>query len=255
MPRSLKKCNSLPEYIAAKRQEDKVIEDIAKLKDEFAHELNLEPSSLQFNFLDHKLDTELTSCLETVTRKFSLEQEERAAKQLILVDQNYKATEEGGGGNCLFHSLVGSAGLVFDKTLLANGEPHQILRENLVFHMSANRARFEPLINKRFKEEDIVVREQIAQGSHGAGNVFENYLEWISKLGNWGGNPEIQAMSDLAGQPIVVVQEAFGGRQMNIVQPETIKTANILLIKNWGSTHFQSLKPKKPLRSQKTLRS
>ncbi len=254
------KCHSLEDYIAVQREEARIDATIANLKATHAkalrrHGIIVNPYTLAIESNRIDVPTDLSTQLEAVTVPFAKKQKKRAVNQDIFIAQNYTAHDMGGGGDCLFRTIAGCLGLDPNAA-------HAKARRFIAKHIGKNRDRYKELILDRFRTEDARIKAEIQAvpvNLENFKNVFgwinkedvlvEQYIQWISNTGNWGGTPEIQAMSDFLQRPIAVVQTANGYARSNTFHPITTNGKDSLVIMNQaaligGGVHFVSLLPK-----------
>ncbi len=181
--------------------------------------------------LPQSVDTDLTACVEAVTIPFTQARQRRAEAQRELIEQTHNEVRQEGDGNCLFRSLL--------HARKENPEEHPKLRQFLVFYMSQNIDTYAGSIVERIRKDQLEDRIKDCEGA----NDCERYLSYMSRLGTWGGIPEIQAMSDAHNQPIAVVQIADHNQGMNVFLPTASRiqpTPPIAIINREGA-HFNSL--------------
>ncbi|CDR93762.1 hypothetical protein, conserved [Babesia bigemina] len=97
-----------------------------------------------------------------------------------------------GDGNCLFRAVEHQLTQACERGAELPALSHGQLREKAVEHLRTHRADFEAFID---------VHDSSAEGD---GDAFENYCKKMAQDGEWGGQPEIKALSAALGCKIVV---------------------------------------------------
>lgn len=246
--------NSLNEYFKIREEAQQIHEMIKwlvlKYKERVEQEckISLYPERLEFKpFLEFmpKIDTSLTEKLEKATGPLSKKQEQLEKHALQYIRTNYKPVEKGAGGNCFFYAIIGSQKDLNAKQLadFLNGPEnlwHAILRTKITQHMKDNRHAYEGLIEERLTHEDRSFKNRVER-TPGTDN-FEKYLNYMEKLGTWGGKPEAQAASNLFGTPLVIVRTL--NHKMDGIEtfsPKIDRNTAPIVILNREAVHFQAL--------------
>lgn len=232
--KKVSECNSLQKWVDLRRQEDVLVQELKQSRMAITEELarqsiTVDPNDMTWTppGLGISVKTELSNEFETVAEPLQKLQEARNELQLAYVSNHYKSVDMGGGGDCLFHSIRGVDG----------SKDHKAWRKDIVSHMVKNRERYKDMVKQRIAGDNVV-----PQSVKDADDSYTSYLGWMAKQRSWGGEPEIQAFSDMQSTPVVIVQrlnQRLSG--FNTVLPAGGANNPPVAIENIDAQHFQSL--------------
>lgn len=194
-----------------------------------AHNLNPNFFSNSFRFkhpIFGEIDTDLSNLKADFAARTDLSKQFSALRHHI--DREYTPKRVPLDGNCFFHSAAH----------FAPGLSHDEVRRNIHQHMTRYKEAYRSVIKERINNEPELRRRGIT--------TVESYLSFIQKNGTWGGKPELQALSDLLGRPILVRQKGGEGKRKGIISTffpiHGIITNHLpLMILNSGEGHFEPL--------------
>lgn len=246
------KC-SLEDFLSLERREKQLIQRLEKLKTitienlHTTHKVDLHPNLLADS--PHgltytrsarkgpeleKVHTSLSTMYGSVADPLSRFHASRCNRMREFLTAKFTVEDMGGGGDCLFRSLAGAMSPEGGRAKIDADANHSQIRRQVVSHIREHREKFAPLIAERIKEDHLAFS--------GSVDPFESYLEWMSKLGTWGGKPEIMAFSDMETRSVAVIQKQPSGEVVvRSINPEFRRSPPVAIL-NSGAVHFQAMK-------------
>ncbi len=225
-------------YIDTQLQEKKLLQEIPLVKRAMAEAWNnslfsanqegsLVPNNLYFKHpLFGQINTDLSVALEQFEAPFNRLLDQQYGELLPYIDTHYTARQTAGDGNCLFHTIAH----------LTNSD-HVSARKAVTQHMSENPELFEALIEERMGNDPAVA----AGMKKFRGTIVERYAAYMEQNSVWGGKPELQALSNITGRPVIARQKGAIVATISFFPTKgKLKTRAPLLILNSGG-HFEPL--------------
>jgi len=233
--------NLVQKYVDTQLQEKQMQQQMTHIKRAIAEACNsdtsrtnqagfLVPNNLFFQHpLFGQISTDLSVALEQFEARFNHLLDKQYDMLLPHINTHYKAKRTKGDGNCLFHTIAHLT--KFD---------HVMARKEVTKHIQENPDLFESVIRKSIKDDP-----DIADGMQNERGTFvERYVAYMEKDGIWGGNAEIQALSNILGRPIIARQKGSSTKTISFFPTKgKLKTRVPLLILNSGG-HFEPLVPR-----------
>eukprot|EP00494_Astrolonche_serrata_P034583 UN34852 len=118
----------------------------------------------------------------------------------------------GEDGNCLFRAI--------SHQIYGTEEHHKLIREKCVEYMKVERDYFSPYIE--------------------SSSSFAEYCKHMDKMGVWGGNVEIQAISEMYGRPIEIY--AYDTKPMKTYSNQAVSKMGPIRLSYHQGSHYNSIK-------------
>lgn len=156
------------------------------------------------------------------------------------IRKEYKPVGNRGGGHCFFYSCAHLTADKSQSTWLSSivsvlssdsSAAQKSWRDKVADHLVANRHKYEPLVTSRM-ETDGSVPKRIS---------YEKYCEWIRRDGSWGGQPELEAFSEITQRPVIVLQNVYGKTPRWSAGINLHFAGEPLVFMNYSASHFEAM--------------
>lgn len=239
-------CKTLTDFVTLDCEKSKIEKELDLLKKELVDQMTKLGIPLRAGdlcYFDKQTDRYYPSALSSICNPLDILLKNRGENlgDVALIDfleKKYSQVDYGGIGDCLFRA--------FGK-VRTTGESKET-RDAVVAHMKNNEERFQPLVAKRLKEDAQHAIPGVKEIKEIPGKQdksdFSCYLEWMKKDTSYGGDPEVQAFSDMKTQTLVVVQKNDYKNLASMIIPLVSSQKEPIPFINLGQNHFCPLFPK-----------
>uniref|UniRef100_A0ACD5Z992 Uncharacterized protein n=1 Tax=Avena sativa TaxID=4498 RepID=A0ACD5Z992_AVESA len=117
-----------------------------------------------------------------------------------------------GDGNCQFRAL--------SDQLYQTPDHHEFVREQIISQLKSNRDAYDGYVPM----------------------AYDEYLEKVSRNGEWGDHVTLQAAADKYGVKIFVMT-SFKDTCYIEIQPKVVKSNKVVLLSFWAEVHYNSISP------------